>query len=192
MLDLNSTLRNRNKLSFFPIFLSYLKALLSVCQTHEHVSISSFIQIRHCQVLTAAPFLCGPSFLLLFLLYAHGSPLILSHITNTMFYTDWPIFLRCVSAHYYQMVQIVDMCEAAQSCLTLCIPLHCSPPGSSVHGVFQARLLEWAAMPSSKGSSRPRDWPKDRTQVSPVSCTGRKVIYLSCHLVFILLRYYHL
>ena len=36
-------------------------------------------------------------------------------------------------------------------------PLDCSPPGSSVHGILQARMLEWAAMPSFRGSSRPRD-----------------------------------
>ena len=44
-----------------------------------------------------------------------------------------------------------------QSCLTLCDPMDCSPPCSSVHGVLQARLLEWVAMPSSRGSSLPRD-----------------------------------
>ena len=41
----------------------------------------------------------------------------------------------------------------AESCLTLCDPVGCSLPGSSVHGIFQVRLLEWVAMPSSKGSS---------------------------------------
>ena len=45
-----------------------------------------------------------------------------------------------------------------QSCLTLCDPMDCSPPSSSVHGILQARLLEWVAMPSSRGSSRPRGW----------------------------------
>ena len=44
-----------------------------------------------------------------------------------------------------------------QSCLTLCNPKDCSPPGSSAHGVFQARIRGWIAMPSSRGSSRPRD-----------------------------------
>jgi len=39
------------------------------------------------------------------------------------------------------------------SCLTLCDPMDCSPPGSSVHGILQARILEWVAMPSSRGSS---------------------------------------
>ena len=38
----------------------------------------------------------------------------------------------------------------AQSCLTLCDPMDCSPPGSSVHGILQARRLEWVAMPSSR------------------------------------------
>ena len=44
----------------------------------------------------------------------------------------------------------------AQSCPVLCDPMVCSPPGSSFHGIFQARILEWVAMPSSRGSSRPR------------------------------------
>ena len=46
----------------------------------------------------------------------------------------------------------------AQSCPTFCNPLDCSPPGSSVHGIHQARILEWIAIPFSRGSSRPRDW----------------------------------
>ena len=55
------------------------------------------------------------------------------------------------------------MCEAvcdpqvAQSRPTLCDSGDCSPPGSSVHGMLQARILEWVAMPSSRGASRPRD-----------------------------------
>ena len=65
------------------------------------------------------------------------------------------------------------LCNSAQSCLTLGDPVDCSPPGSSVHGILQARRLEWVAMPFSRGSSRPRD----RTQVSCVSCTGRWILY---------------
>ena len=49
-----------------------------------------------------------------------------------------------------------------QSCPTLCDPMDCSPPGSSVHGTFQARILEWVAISFSRGSSR----PKDQTWVS--------------------------
>ena len=50
-----------------------------------------------------------------------------------------------------------------QSCLTLCDPMNCSPPGSSVHGILQARILEWFVMPSARGSSQPRDKPMSLT-----------------------------
>ena len=54
--------------------------------------------------------------------------------------------------------------EVAQSCPTLCDPLDCSPPGSSIHGIFQARILEWVAISFSRRSSQPRNW----TQVSRI------------------------
>ena len=57
------------------------------------------------------------------------------------------------------------LCSVTQSCPTLCDPMDCSPPGSSVHGIVPARILEWVAMPFSRASSQPRD----RTQVS---CTA--------------------
>ena len=44
------------------------------------------------------------------------------------------------------------------SYLTLCNPIDHAPPDSFVHGILQARILEWVAMPSSRGSSQPRDW----------------------------------
>ena len=47
--------------------------------------------------------------------------------------------------------------EVAQLCPTLCDPMDCSLPGFSVHGILQARLLEWVAISFSRGSSRPRD-----------------------------------
>ena len=46
----------------------------------------------------------------------------------------------------------------AQSCPTLCHPVDCSPPGSSAHGILQARILDWVAISSSRVSSQPRDW----------------------------------
>ena len=55
--------------------------------------------------------------------------------------------------------------KAAQSCPTLCDPMDCSLPGSSVLGILQARLLGWVAVPFSRGSSQPRD----RTQVSRIA-----------------------
>ena len=45
-----------------------------------------------------------------------------------------------------------------QSCPTLCDPVDCSPPSSSVHGILQARILEGVAISFSRGSSQPRDW----------------------------------
>ena len=54
----------------------------------------------------------------------------------------------------------------AKLCLTLCDLMDCSPPGSSVHGISQAKILEWVAISISRGSS----WPRDRTHVF---CIGR-------------------
>ena len=52
----------------------------------------------------------------------------------------------------------MDVCVlAAQLCPTLCDPMDCSLPGSFVHGILQARILEWIAIPFSRGSSQPRD-----------------------------------
>ena len=48
-------------------------------------------------------------------------------------------------------------CLVAQSCLTLCDSVDCSPPGISFHGILQARMLDWVAIPFSRGSSQPRD-----------------------------------
>ena len=56
-----------------------------------------------------------------------------------------------------------------QSCSTLCDPVDCSPPGSSVHGILQIRIVEWVAMLFSRGYS----WPSDWTQVSCI--TGRSL-----------------
>ena len=65
-----------------------------------------------------------------------------------------------------------------QFCPTLCDPMDCSPPGSLVHGILQARTLEWVAIPSCRGSY----WPGDRTCISYVSCTVRQVLYHWSHL----------
>ena len=51
--------------------------------------------------------------------------------------------------------------------------MDCSPPGSSIHRISQARILEWVAIPFSRGSS----WPRDRTGVSWISCIGRQILY---------------
>ena len=53
---------------------------------------------------------------------------------------------------------LVSESEAAQSCPTLCNPMDCSLTGSSIYGIFQARILEWVAISFSQRSSQPRDW----------------------------------
>ena len=63
--------------------------------------------------------------------------------------------------------------EVTQSCPTLCYLVDCSPSGSSIHGILQARILEWVSISFSRGSSR----PKDQTQVSYIA--GRPLSYQS-------------
>ena len=55
---------------------------------------------------------------------------------------------------------VSEVSEVAQSCPTLGNPMDCSLPGSSIHGIFQARVLEWGAIAFSRRSSRPRDWTR--------------------------------
>ena len=67
----------------------------------------------------------------------------------------------------------VSVYLAAQSCLALCGPMSCSPPGYSDHGIFQARILAWVAISYSRGSSR----PGARTHVSHISYFGRWILH---------------
>ena len=80
--------------------------------------------------------------------------------------------------HYKATVIACVHAKLLQSCLTPWDPMDCSPPGYSVHRILQARILEWVAMPCSRGSSQPRD----QIHVSYVSCIDRLVLYLWCHL----------
>ena len=68
--------------------------------------------------------------------------------------------------------------KSLQLCPTLCDAMDCSLPGSSVHGILQAGILEWVAMPSSRESSQPRIEP-----ISYVSYIGRWVLYHQRHLL---------
>ena len=77
--------------------------------------------------------------------------------------TKWPLTdIRCTRGQSYMKIMCVLV---AQLCPKLCDPMDCSPPGSSVHGILQAGILEWVAISFSGGSSQPRD----QTQVS---CTA--------------------
>ena len=81
-------------------------------------------------------------------------------------------FLSPKYAQKYNLSVQVLCAKSLQLCLILCDPMDSHLPDSSVHGIFQARILEWVAMPSSRGSSQPRDG----TRVSYVSCISRQII----------------
>ena len=74
----------------------------------------------------------------------------------------WPVHLDCP---YIAWLMKVKESEVAQSCPTLWDPMNCSLSGSSLHGILQARILEWVAISFSRGSSPPRD----QTQVSRIA-----------------------
>ena len=77
------------------------------------------------------------------------------------------------SSRDYRARVFVCMCVCAQSCPTLCDPTDCSLADSSVHGILQARTVEWVTISSSRGSSWPRDW----TRILWVFCIGRQILY---------------
>ena len=83
------------------------------------------------------------------------------------FVAAWPPWtLSCISSTQWDQGPIsYPICTGAkslQACLTFCSPTQCSPPGTSVLGIFQARILEWVAMSSFRGSS----WPRNQTCIS--------------------------
>ena len=86
--------------------------------------------------------------------------------------------LKTLASIAQWIIACVCMKLSCFSRVWLCNPVDCSPPGSSVYGILQARKLEWVAMPCSRGSSWPRNW----TCVSYVSCIGRQFLYHQSHL----------
>ena len=99
-----------------------------------------------------------------------------THVNPWLFYSNvWQNSLqikkkkrkkKCIvaSTFYHAFVHA----KLLQSCPALCNPMDCSPPGSSVSGILQARILEWVDMPSSRGSS----WLRDQNHISCGSCTA--------------------
>ena len=83
------------------------------------------------------------------------------------------IFLFCSSIYKSLCVKV---CVSCQSRLTPCNPMDCSLPGSSVHGIVQARILEWVAIPFSRDLPNPRIEPK-----SPVLWAGSQIPYPLSH-----------
>ena len=73
----------------------------------------------------------------------------------------------------YSSLVCLGLCGCVLSCVQLCDPMDCSPPGSSVREILEARILEWVAIFSSRGSFLPRDG----TCVSCISCLHRQILY---------------
>ena len=103
------------------------------------------------------------------LTYSIGHSIFFIHCTNQ---NHFSVCFSCVFT-FLEIIKHVWLCSVAQLCLTLCDPMDCSPPGSSVHGIFQARILEWVAVSFSGVSSQ----PKDQTHISCIYCIGRRIIY---------------
>ena len=88
---------------------------------------------------------------------------------------SWSFFIMIQDPRRSHMLQSnsAHMLVCAQLCLTLCDPMHCSPPVSSIHGIFQARILDWVAISFFRGSTRPRN----QTHISCVSWNSRWILY---------------
>ena len=109
---------------------------------------------------------------------------------QTGYETNVPLQLK--AAAMLSCSYCMSDCVCAQSCQTLCNSMGCSPPGSSVHGILQARILEWVAISFSRGSS----WPRDGTG-SPgleggfftVWATREALLHIHKYKIFLLIRY---
>ena len=78
----------------------------------------------------------------------------ITHVNDNLVWDKTVILLElCSSSQRWARKRFLSCCSVTQSCPTLCNPMDCSPPGSSVHGIPQARILEWVAMPFSRESS---------------------------------------
>ena len=84
--------------------------------------------------------------------------------------TVWQLLRMLIQSYHMHECVCTQLLQAG---LTVCNPADHRPPGSSAHGILQARIPEWVAMPSSRGSSRPRD----QSCISYIPCIGRHVLY---------------
>ena len=133
-------------------------------KTHVHVCTSTY------HILPLNPPNCMWLFYIVRLIMF---PLWLAIVIIFLFFVHW--LWKLINFFYYcDYITIIHLkplyheSEVTQSCPTLCDPMDCSLSGSSVHGIFQAKVLEWIAISFSRGSSRPRN----RTQVSRIA--GRR------------------
>ena len=110
-----------------------------------------------------------------------GNSAVAAGLEKVSFYSnpkDWQcqrMFRLPYNCTHFMCKQGTWMC--AQSCLTRCDHMDCSPPGPPVHGIFWARILGWVAISFSRGS-----WSSNWTHVSHISCIGKQILCQLCHL----------
>ena len=97
-------------------------------------------------------------------LHSPSVPTTIQHRGNwcSKFFPSYITFTNLRTSYKWNHMVCTILCL---SCLPLCNPMDCSPWDSSVHGILQARILEWVAIPFSRGSSQPKNW----TQVSCIA-----------------------
>ena len=129
-----------------------------------------------CLSLLLSPKFCSPD------------PRCRNSVTLHMNQTAWSCFISWVqhrenqtepasskAARFHLFFFLCTLAKLLQSCQTLCDPMDSSWPGSSVHGILQARILEWVAISCSRGSSQPRD----QTCIPHVSCIAGRLFTTS-------------
>ena len=121
----------------------YLLFPYSVCQLFHGTSCRG---VFCCECISSCPHM--------FKQESHFPPFPICHYTPPPL---TPVSIQTHSGHLPEPGIMLGAVLVGQSYPTLCNPMDCSPPGSSVHGIFQARILEWIAISFSRGSSQPRD-----------------------------------
>ena len=131
-----------------------------------------------------------------------------SDFHNYIFQITFPFFSSVILILISFSISLISVCfffiscrpyvkkwsEVAQSCPTLCNPMDCSLQGCSVHGIFQARVLEWVVISFSRGSSQPRDQAQVshcRQTIYRLSHQGSKLLLHLLHSFSKILDYFH-
>ena len=144
----------------------------------KSLPLSSKIYFSHCKSLTSPEMLCTVHvYFTITGSWGWGRRSTMSWPVCPTTFICWSLDLQDFRSWLYleegPLKGYMHTCMHSWSCLTLHDPMDCSPPGSSVHGILQARILDWVSTFFSRGSFPPRDW----TFVSWVSCNGRRLLY---------------
>ena len=96
-------------------------------------------------------------------------------------HVDFSLHLESIKQFLYLLITGLKWSEVAQLCPALCDPMDCSLPGSFIHGIFQARIMEWVAISFSRRSPQPRDWIRVSHIVGrQFTIWATREVYISC------------